>query len=273
MAVRRIDDDDIDARIDQHIDALLIAHADRGRGAQAPLPVFASVGKSPDLIMSLTVTSPRKRSAESTTTTRSMRCFCIKRLTAASEKPGRAVTSRSRGVINSETGRDSRVSKRKSRLVTMPTTRPFFSTTGRPEKPSRFLISIASPTLNSGPTVTGSETTPALKALDAQDLRRLLDRRQVFMDDAESARLRHHHRHRRFGHRVHRRRDNRRLQPQPRRERHGGVDLAGQNARTPGREQHIVESQGGFHYQRKIRVAKDGIEPPTQGFSVLCSTD
>ena len=37
-----------------------------------------------------------------------MRCFCIRRLTAASEKPGRAVTSRSRGVINSETGRDSR---------------------------------------------------------------------------------------------------------------------------------------------------------------------
>ena len=115
--------------------------------------------------MSLTVTSPRKRSAESTTTTRSMRCFCIRRLTAASEKPGRAVTSRSRGVINSETGRDSRVSKRKSRLVTMPTTRPFFSTTGKPEKPSRFLISIASPTLNSGPTVTGSETTPLSKRL------------------------------------------------------------------------------------------------------------
>ena len=46
--------------------------------------------------------------------------------------PSGTVTRRSRGVMMAETGRSRRFSKRRSRLVTMPTTLPF-STTGRPD--------------------------------------------------------------------------------------------------------------------------------------------
>ena len=75
--------------------------------------------------------------------------------------PTGTVTKRSRGVMMADTGWSRRFSKRKSRLVTKPTTLPF-STTGKPDilRLRRACISTNSPISISGPMVTGSFTMP-----------------------------------------------------------------------------------------------------------------
>src|SRR5678810_1047552 len=67
--------------------------------------------------------------------------------------------SKARGVMISRTGASSRVSKRRSRLVTMPTT-VLPCTTGKPETPRAFESSITSRTVISRATVIGSRSTP-----------------------------------------------------------------------------------------------------------------
>ncbi len=61
-----------------------------------------------------------------------MRCFCKTPFASSSVVPTGTVTSGC-GVITSETGMSKRVSKRRSRLVMMPTRWPPSSTTGTPE--------------------------------------------------------------------------------------------------------------------------------------------
>ena len=79
--------------------------------------------------------------------------------------PSFTVTSLSRGVMMFFTGWSRFVSKRRSRLVTMPTTRPP-SRTGRPEMRCWRVISSTSPhASSSGETVIGSFTTPLSKRL------------------------------------------------------------------------------------------------------------
>ena len=62
-------------------------------------------------------------------------------------------------VITSRTSLSSRFSKRRSRLVRMPTRRPS-ATTGRPEMPRRSMVASASAIFCSGCTVTGSAIIP-----------------------------------------------------------------------------------------------------------------
>ena len=76
-------------------------------------------------------------------------------------EPSGTVMSRSRGVMMLRTGWSSSDSKRRSRLVTMPTT--FLlppSTTGRPEMRCSRVMAMTSRTVMSGVMVMGSPTTP-----------------------------------------------------------------------------------------------------------------
>ena len=72
----------------------------------------------------------------------------------------------------------------------------------------------------------------ALRALDAIDFRRLLLDRQVLVDDAEAALLRHRDRQPRLGDGVHRRADQRHVQPDVARELRADVDLRRQDSRS-----------------------------------------
>ncbi len=119
----------------------------------------AANGKLVCLVMSLTVNSPRSSKSSPTTSTRSSLCLCISALASASEAPSRTVISRSRGVMISRTGASMRVSKRRSRPLTMPTTVPF-STTGKPEMPCWRDRAMTWRTGTSGVMVIGSRSTP-----------------------------------------------------------------------------------------------------------------
>ncbi len=119
----------------------------------------AALGKVFCLVMSLTVNSPRSSKASLTTSTRSSLWRCISSLATASDVPSGTVMSLSCGVMISRTGASMRVSKRRSRLVTMPTTRPL-STTGKPDTPCSFDSSTTSRTRAPGAIVTGSRSRP-----------------------------------------------------------------------------------------------------------------
>ena len=77
--------------------------------------------------------------------------------------PSRTVMSFFCGVMMFFTGWSSSVSKRRSRLVTMPTTLPPFFTTGKPEILWLCCSAITSRTVMSGGMVIGSRSTPDSK--------------------------------------------------------------------------------------------------------------
>ena len=82
--------------------------------------------------MSLTVMSPFRRPSGSTTGSFSILCLWRTERASSSVVPTGTVT-RSLAVIRSETGRDVSSSKRRSRFVRMPTSRPSSSVIGTPE--------------------------------------------------------------------------------------------------------------------------------------------
>ncbi len=83
------------------------------------------------LAKSLTVMSPRSRPEPSTSGSFSILCVASSSMACSGEVPTGAVTSGIR-VMTSWTGREWSDSNRRSRLVTMPTSTPVSSTTGRP---------------------------------------------------------------------------------------------------------------------------------------------
>ena len=118
--------------------------------------------------------------------------------------PSGTVTSRSPLVMMFATGWSRLVSKRRSRLVTMPTTR-LPSTTGSPEIRCCWVSASTSRTDIVGGIVIGSLTTPLSKRLTFATSAACSRRRHVLVDDAEAAFLRDRDREARFGDRVHRR--------------------------------------------------------------------
>ena len=79
--------------------------------------------------------------------------------------------------------------------------------------------------------------------LDLADLLGLLGRRQVAVDDADAAGLRHGDGQPRFGDRVHRRRQDRRRQLDVAGDARGDVGLARHDFGMAGLQQHVVEGQ------------------------------
>ncbi len=111
------------------------------------------------LTKSLTVNRPLSRPASSTSGSFSILLLASSASASILSTPTRAVTS-GMGVITSEAGRLKSVSKRRSRLVMMPTSRPSWSMTGRPEIWNRPHSSSTSASVASPVVVTGSETMP-----------------------------------------------------------------------------------------------------------------
>ncbi len=112
------------------------------------------------------------------------RCGAWPRITLASSSvvPCGAVTRPSR-VIASDTGRSTLGStKRRSRLVMMPTSRPASSVTGTPEMWKWAMTSMASAIVAVGRTVTGLADHPRLGPLDPVDLGGLVLDREVAVD-------------------------------------------------------------------------------------------
>jgi hypothetical protein len=85
---------------------------------------------------------------------------------------------------------------------------------------------------------------PALRALDAIDLGCLLLDREVLVDDAEPALLRHRDGHLGLGDGVHRRAQQRHVEADVTREVGADVDLSGQHGRVARDEQDVVEGEG-----------------------------
>ena len=84
---------------------------------------------------------------------------------------------------------------------------------------------------------------PGLEFLDLADFVRLLVDRHVAVDDADPAGLRHRDRERAFGHRVHRRRDQRDAELDLAGDAGAGVGLAGQDAGCRRDQHHVVKGQ------------------------------
>jgi hypothetical protein len=166
MPVGGVDDQHIDTRFGEQFGALLGAGADAdgSADAQAASASLLASGCSVVLMMSLTVIRPRNSKASLTTSTRSSRCLWISALPSSTVAPSRTVTRRSRGVMMLRTGWSSLVSKRRSRLVTMPTT-SWPSSTGTPEILCRWVSASTSRTDMFGGTVIGSFRMPDSKRL------------------------------------------------------------------------------------------------------------
>ena len=156
-------------------------------------------------------------------------------------------------------GRSTLVSKRRSRLVRMPTSRPSLlpsSCDGHAGDPvlRHQLERLVDP-------VVGGERDrvddhAALRTLHAVDLRGLFLDGEVLVDDAEAALLRHRDGEPRLGDGVHRCAEQRHVEPDARREAGGHVGLVGQDPRVPRDEQDVVEGEGGR--QARLDLAEDG---------------
>ena len=122
VAVGDVHDDDVDAGVDQRLRPPLgvLADADGRADDQPAVGVLGGAGNCSLLVKSLTVISPRSRPPSSTSGSFSILLLAQQRQRLVAGTPTGAVTS-GIGVMTSRTRRDWSVSKRMSRLVTMPT--------------------------------------------------------------------------------------------------------------------------------------------------------
>ena len=145
-------------------------------------------------------------------------------------------------VITLLMGMSKRVSKRRSRLVRMPTSLPFL-VMGTPEILYLRMTSSASETLASGDMVTGSTIMPLSERFTLSTSLACCSMRQVAVDDADSALLRQRDRHVRFGHRVHGGADDGNIQPDIARELGLRVGQRRNDVGAGGQQQHVIESK------------------------------
>ena len=156
--------------------------------------------------------------------------------------PSRTVTSFFCGVMIAFTGWSSWVSKRRSRLVTMPTTLPFF-TTGKPEILCSRCSAMHLAHRHLGRDGHRVAQHAGLEALHLGDLGGLRLGREVLVDDADAAFLRDGDRQARLGHRVHGGGHERQVQLELAGEAGLQGNFARQDARVGGNEEDVVEGQ------------------------------
>ena len=128
--------------------------------SRRPSGSLVAIGYCSVLTKSLTVISPRRIPAPSTSGSFSILRRRSRPSAASAVTPTCAVT-RSSEVMTSRTRREWSTSKRMSRLVMMPTRRPDSSTTGSPEIRNFAQSASTSARVSSGEQVTGSVTMPA----------------------------------------------------------------------------------------------------------------
>ena len=109
--------------------------------------------------------------------------------------------------------------------------------------PCARISACASASVASGPMVTGIHHHARFELLDLAHLLGLFVRREVAMDDADAAGLRHGDGEPRFGHRVHGRRKDRDVELDVAGDHRADVGLPGHDLRVTGLQQHVVKSQ------------------------------
>ena len=176
-----------------------------------------------------------------------MRNWCSRRFASSWVTPSRTVISRSL-VMSSATGWFGFVAKRTSRFVRMPTSLPRLpfgprSTTGMPEMPWRFIRPSASAERLVREDGDRVQDHAGFELLHQPHLLGLRLRLEVAVDDAEPAVLRHGDRHAGFGHRVHRRGDDRQVEGDRAREPRPDVDVGRQDLGMARPQQHVVEGE------------------------------
>ena len=171
--------------------------------------------------------------------------------------PSGTVTNRSPGVMIAETGWSRFVSKRRSRFVTMPTTR-LPSTTGSPEIRCFWVSASTSRTVIVGAIVIGSLTTPDSNRLTFATSAACRAGRHVLVDDADPAFLRERDREPRLGDRIHRGRDDRGIERDAAGEPGPEGDFARYDERVGRDQQDVVEREGlaGDTHPEKLLGAK-----------------
>ncbi len=189
-------------------------------------------GKSLAFWISFTVIMPVSSELPLITSTFSMRCLCSSARTSSLGAPSLTVTSCSCGVITGDTGASMRVSKRRSRWVTMPTGL-FPCTTGTPEMP-RLRVSFQH--LADGHLWRyrdGLTDHAAFEFLHLGHFGGLRLDGHVLVEDAHAAFLRHGDGQARLGDRVHGGREDGQSQPDAARELRSKVYFAGVVRWTP----------------------------------------
>ena len=158
--------------------------------------------------MSLTVISPTQLPSSSTTSSFSMRCWCSRRLASSWSTFSLTVTRFSR-VISSETFWAGSEAKRTSRLVRMPTSRPAVGRRCRARPPEcRRCCGASHQRQRVGERRVGADGDRVhhhaeFELLDLPHLLGLLGRREIAVDDADAAGLRHGDGQPRLGDGVH----------------------------------------------------------------------
>ncbi len=192
-----------------------------------------------------------------------MRCWCNRRFASSRATVSRTVTRPSL-VISSATGWRGSSANRTSRLVRMPASLPDpRSTTGMPE----ILWSAISRSASARGLVRVDRDRvdhhPGLEFLDLADFVGLLLDAHVAVDDADSAGLRHRDRERAFGHRIHRRRDQRDAELDLAGEASPGIGLPGHDHRRRRHQHHVVEGQSLPNFHRRLLSDGDALYTTT----------
>lgn len=159
--MRGVDDDEVDARLDECLGPLegVARDTDGGSDQQPAFLSFAAFGYFSALTKSLTVMRPLRTPASSTSGSFSILWRRSSSMASTPEMPTLPVTS-GMGVMTSRTWRERSGSKAMSRLVTMPRSLPAPSVTGTPLMRNLAHSSSASRRVASGCTVIGSVTMP-----------------------------------------------------------------------------------------------------------------
>ena len=173
-----------------------------------------------------------------------MRCWCSRRLASSRVTPSRTVTSLLAGSSARCTGVAASVAKRTSRLVRMPTSLPLpRSTTGMPEIWCRAISASASASVCSGWMVTGFTTMPDSNFLTLRTSAACASASRFLWMTPMPPACAMAIAMRRLGDGVHRRRHQRDAELDRAGEPGAGVGLVGQDRRSGGLQQDVVEGE------------------------------
>ena len=244
VPVGGVDDQDVDAGLDQPLGALVVVDADRRPDAQPPARVAQpSWGTPRACFRSFIVIRPARRMRSSTIRSFSTLCWCRQLARVVERRARRGGDQVLAGHHLRHGRRRSRVWKRQSRRVRIPTTvSP--STIGRPEMLllRHDLARLAE--RRARRQRHRVEDHAVGRALDLVDLADLLLDREVAVDDADAALARQRHGEGHLGDRVHGGRDERDVERDVAREARRDVDRrAGTTSERQRDQQDVVERQ------------------------------
>ena len=247
MAMRRIDDDDIDAGIDQPLGALETVVADRGRGSDAQAALLVLAGeRMGDRLLDVLDGDQTDAAILIVDDQQLLDAMLMQQALGFVLADAFAHRDELSCVISSEIFWRGSVAKRTSRLVRMPTSLPGLPlpppvTTGKPEMPCSFISVSASASVASGEMVQRVDHHAGLELLDLPHLRGLPVDIEVAVDNTDAAGLRHGDRHARLGDGIHRGGDDRNVERDFAGQARADIDFGRHDIRQARLQQDVVE--------------------------------